>query len=527
MNKLVYTSKEVEDKILEGVRLITDPIKQTMSPMGGNVLYEDGKGKQNHTNDGVTIAKNIYVKDPIVNQTIDVIRDASLQTNKEAGDGTSSTVLLSSVLIEDGIKLIRNGWNPVNIKREYEKFGEMLIKEIKKSAVEVNTEDDILKLARVSTSNDEEIAKNTARIIEVAGKEGQVMLNGGYSEETELIEDVGFILKNGVFTPELVSEKNRFSVQYNDTLVLVTDKRLYYQAEAEEILNTARMSGYKDIVIIAADFIGEALPTFTENHRQGVMNILLVKETDTELLSDLAVYLGGEVISDKSGSLDNLSIGDYMVAKMIFADPKKTIISRDKDEVNPALNQLIKAIKKEMKKVGNKSSAEYLKFESRLASLTRGMVTVKVGGRTPIEIQEKVFRYEDAINAVRVAMIDGYVVGGGLSLVNALKNINIKKFDSEMQRVFERFTTAIFRQISNNCGINPDVNMSKLEAIQAENGSEWGYNAVTGEMSNLLEDGVIEPFTVSKQSINNAISVANIILTSQYRIVNDIEEDNN
>jgi chaperonin GroEL len=527
LNKLIEKSDNLEDKTILAVDLISDPIRQTMSPMGGNVMYEDASGRQQHTNDGATIAKQINHKDPFVNQIISVIRDSSLKTNMEAGDGTSSTILFSGVLIKEGLRLLRNEWNQIEIRNEFERVGDLIRKEIVSGAIKIKDDKDLLHIANVSSSNNKEIAENTVKTIKVTGKEGQVMIEAGFSPETTLIEDSGFILNSGLFSPEFAQNKT-FSSKLDEVPVLITDKRLYYESEAEQILNTALMNGFESVVIIASDFIGEALPYFAENHRTGTIKVILIKETRREILEDLAIYLGGEVISDKSGSLDNLEISDFAVSKMVFANNMKSIISRDKKEFNPGIAARVAELEKQMKEVGNKNDGDYKAIERRIASLTKGMVTIKVGGRTNMEINEKIFRYEDAINATKIALDEGYVIGGGVTIYNAWKKVASKnKIDKEIYRVFDKLCKETIRQISINCGVSPEVNLAKLEEVQGEFGKTWGFNALKGKMTNLLEDGIIEPVKVATQVLDNAISITNAVITSRYRIVNDLEEDNN
>lgn len=524
MSKEIFKSLELEDKIFQAVDFISDPIAQTMSPQGGYVIYENAAGVQNYTKDGVTIARNISHDDPIVNQTLSIIRDSSLKTNIEAGDGTSSTVLMSGVLIKEGMRLLKNGWNPIDLRREFESFGKNLKDIISKQVNLIKTDADLLHIANVSSGNRKEISENTVKTIKITGKEGQVMIDPGYSLETTLVEDTGFVIDAGIFVQELAQNKS-FQVKYEDILFIVTDKRLYYDTDAEKILTVAKENGYKSIVIVAADFIGEALPFLVEQHQRGLMQVLLIKETKPEILNDLAIYLNTEVISDKSGTLDNLSIEDFAVAKMVFSNQGKSIISRDKSEKNSNIALRVKAIEKEMKDIGNKDSSDYKKLERRVASLTKGMVTIKVGGRTAQEVNEKIMTYEDAVNATRVSLISGYVIGGGVTMLNAWNKLSKKGMDTELLRLFDKYCHAIFNQVSTNCGINPEVNIERVKQSQEKNGINFGYNAVSNKIEDLLKAGVIEPFMVTTQVIDNSISIANIILTSKYRIINKIEKE--
>lgn len=517
MNKKVYHFDEIYNKIESAVDIITKPIAQTLSPRGGNVIFEDDSGNQHVTNDGATLARTINVKDPIENAIIEIIKSSSLKTNLEAGDGTSSTVLMSSVLIKEGLRLVRDGHNQMDVRDELIKFADDMKKEVGKQTIKVKSDDEIKRIAKISANNDEAIAKDVVRIIKVVGNDGQVIIDRGFSPETEIIEDTGFIIKGGVFTPELANKQ--FQTAMKEVPVFITDKRIYYKSEAETILKTVMDAGYNEVVVVAQDFIGEALPYFVANHTNGKVRVMLIVEKKPEILEDLAIYLGGDVISDKKGSLvNNITIENFVLSKSVFSDPNKSIVSRDKKEKNPELDKRVAALRKELQRVGNKGSSEYATLEKRISSLTNGMVTIRVGGTTQIEIMEKIYRYEDAINAARCAVREGYLPGAGVAVFNAFQNINIKP---EFARMFTLASEINVRQIAKNCGKNPD---SIVEKYQLQAGKGFGYNAVTDKMEDMIKSGIIEPYLVTTQVIANAVSIANVIITSRYLIINDIED---
>lgn len=519
-NKKIYKFNEIKDKIFEAVDIISNPIKQTMGPLGGNVLYEDDNGNQFVSNDGVTIAKNIIVENDVQNAIIETIKHSALKTNSEAGDGTSSTILLSSILIKEGLKLVEDGYNQMDVKMNLEKFSSDIKRVLVKNKIDVKNDDELFNIAKISANNDNEIASDVVKIIKVVGTDGQVIIDRGFSQTTEIIEDMGFVVRSGLLSEELgnrMMHSNSFDVP-----VLITDKRLYYKGEAETILKTVIENGYKDVVIVASDFIGEALPYFIANHRPGVLNIILVKETNMSILEDISVYLGGDVISDKKGSIvNNISIGDFCIAKRVFQDSIKTVISRNQDDGSGDINKRVKRLKSEMKKIGNKNDPEYKKIESRVSSLTNGMVTIKVGGNTMIEIMEKIFRYEDAINAVRAAIKDGYLPGGGIALYHAFNKI---KVEPEYRKMLRSVTEANIRQVSENAGKTPEIILNEINALSEEFSSELiGFNARSGKFENMIDCGVIEPLLVATQSLENAVSIANAIITSRYFVVIDRE----
>ncbi|HRF70984.1 MAG TPA: chaperonin GroEL [Candidatus Pelethenecus sp.] len=510
--------ENIRNKIEEGLNIIADPVRGTMSPLGRNVMFRDSNGRVYSSNDGATIAKNIRPKDPIHSAVVEVVKGGSLKTNIEVGDGTSTTILLSQILTKEGFRLIDAGWNPMQLKREFVKIGAELSENIKKQVKLVKNDKDLYQIAYISANNDEKIAKDVTRIIKVAGVDGMIFLENGSSVETEIIEDTGFIIPQGLLTQELKTDPQRFVANYVNVPVLITDKRLYYKAEAESIMSSAILAGYKGLVVIARDFLGEALSSFMANHLQGRISLLLIKDpkatdTDRESLHDIADYLGGRVIMDKAGDLvGNITPEDFVIANKVFADPSKTIVVTAQPK-NKKLKNRISAIRQEIKK-----DKENTDLKKRLASLTNGMVTVKVGGNTQIETAENVYRYEDSIQATRTAMKDGYLVGGGLALWNAFQGI---KINPELEPAFRKFCEGNIRQIAINCGKHPE---SILEQIKEKKG-KVGYNAMTDKIEDLLKAGVIDPYKVTENAVNNSISITNQIISSDFLIVED-EEDN-
>jgi len=524
MNKLILKYSDIREQIIDAVNIITEPIAGTLSPRGSNVICENDNGRQYVTNDGVTIAKNITVADPVKDNIIQIIKGSALQTNNIAGDGTSTTILLASILIKGGMKLLESGWNGMELKQEFTKLGEHLKNNLKKMVKTIPEDDttELKNIARISANNDEEIADDVVKIVGTAKQDGLVFFIPGEEGKSEIIEDTGFMVDNGLLVQELKTNASALTATYMDVPVLVTDKKLYYPAEAETILKVCLQAGYKEVVIVAKDFIGEALPFFVTNHLNGIIKVLLVKEPTeesggTSALDDLAIYLGGKVISEKSGSIvDKLTIEDFVMSKKVFSDTVKTVISRDRDKVNIELTHRVAALRKEIKKKGEKDSDIE---KNRLAALTNGMVTVKIGGATGIEINERMYRYEDALNATRVAMKDGYLVGGGISIYNALDREYCK--DIELRKVFEKYVGANIEQIALNCGLYPP---NVFETINTLTGDNVGYNALTGRYNDLLEDGVIDPFKVTEMAIDNSISIANAIISSNYMVINDIDD---
>lgn len=502
--KLINETQDVKKRVLNAVSKIADPVVQTLSPLGGNVLYEDASGNVFVTNDGVTIAKQVSSDDPVEDAIIRVIKYGALKTNQIAGDGTTTTILLTSSLIRDGLDLIEKGMNVMELKKMYERYGERVIKRL--NPIHINDDEELLSIARISSSGDEEISQNVFKIVKTAGDSGMVFINPSTNDKTEIIEDTGFVINQG-FLHQALANDGTMKATYENVHIMVTDKRLYYEQECKTILEIAIKNGIKNLVIVARDFIGKAPNFLIANHTEGFINLLLIKhpdakENDSTPLSDLATYLGCPLITEKQGKLVNgLTLDDFTIAKKVYATKDKSVIVTN----NPENNALVRLINElEEAKERDKEDKE---TSNRLATLTTGTVTISVSGKTPIETQEKIFRYEDAINATRSAMKDGYLVGGGLSLLDA------GLYYETREDWKYNFATASIRQIANNCGLDE-------EEVLCRSFGGWGYNVKTGKFEDLVKAGVIDPYQVTKMAVENSISIAIAILTSRFIITN-------
>jgi len=513
MSKIIKTYDEARQKIARAVSLASDPVIQTLSPRGGNVLFEDSHGNINVTNDGVTIAKQIESDDPIEDKVIELIKFAALRTNTEAGDGTTTATLLTKVIVTEGMRLLDNGMSRLELKQHLESMSSYLTALLTRKKIEVTDSEQLKQIARISSNNDDDIAENVLEVIEAAGQDGLVLIEAHHKPETKVIIEPGFLLKQPLAFPELVQNRG-FSAVLEDVPVLITDKRLYYEQEAETILRTALEAGYKKLVVVAADFIGKTPNFFLANHDAGAIELILIKEPDSESLHDLATYLGGRVFTEKSGSIvDKISAEDFVRGAKVFADRGRSIFTSSSPE-NTAVKERIRNLRDEIE--GTDESDE---LEKRLAALTNGTVTIKVGGHTPVETQERIFRYEDAVSATRAAQKDGYVVGGGLTLLHLF---NEHEWGPDIAPTVRRFCEASVRQIAENSGKHADSVVEKIADMPQSDG--YGYNAKTDTFENLLDAGVIDPYRVTEMSIQNSISVAIALLTSGYFIVNDNQE---
>lgn len=515
MDKQIFKYKDIKDKISQGLSTIADPVASTLSPRGSNVLFENKYGDFIMTNDGITIAKEISVKDRLVNSIIEIVKGASLKTNSEAGDGTTTTVLLTSVLAKEALKLIDEGESWIDVRNEFNNLGSSLMKRIDAMKIDVKTDKDLRNVAMISANNDKDIADNVLDVIKTAGEDGLVFIEPNNKSETEIIKDLGFMIKNGILFQELLFD-SRPVIKVNGVHTLITDKRIYYPEEAESILRVAIEAGWESVAVVARDFIGDAVPVFVANHKKNIKVILIkdskATETNNESLEDLALYLGGKIITERTGNLvNNITSKDFVFVNSVYQDPQKTLIT-PKYSNSKELKERIKYLRDELAK-----DKENKQLKERISSLTNGVVTVKVGGHIGLELREKMFRYEDAINATRAAKKFGYLIGGGLSIFNAYNEKDYPK----ISHLAKKYTEAVVRQIASNCGKHEDT---VLENIR-RGGKNFGYNALTDKYEDLLSAGVVDAYLVIKMAIENSISATNSLISINYYMINDIKED--
>lgn len=491
--------------VRRAVNRIAEPVIQTLTPLGNNVLFE----KDLHTlitNDGVTIAKLIDSEDETEDAIIQMVKYGSLATNKQAGDGTSTTILLTKKLVDMGLDKIAAGQKPMELRDEYKDIKEKILKNAESLKTNVE-ESDTFNIAMISSGGDEELSKNIVDVIKTAGLDGMIFLNESKTDETRIIKDTGYNIDDSVVDP-ILGNVGKGHADYAEPAVFITDKKLYHIEECKEILEVAHRSGVDEIVIVARDFVGESKDFFVANHldERVPLKIYLVRyktpDDDHTPLYDLATYLGGHVVSEKIGNLrGNITPDHYVTAERIYSAQNRTIFVTER-KANPELTSLVESVRKE-----KESDPENDMLAKRLAALTTGTVKIEVGSTTGPEMREKMYRYEDSINAVRSSLRSGYVTGGGLTLLAATRGLG---------EVAEEFGETSIKQIAENCGI--DYKPAKYK-------DNTGYNAKTGKYSNLLKDGVIEPFDVFRYSLINAFSIATAILTSGYTIVNKVEKD--
>ena len=495
--KQIQNSKDIRGKILSGLSLITEPVVQTLSPKGKNVLFEDKNGGIFVTNDGVTIAKQIESEDPIEDAVIRVVKYGALETNREAGDGTTTTTLFANAFIREGYRLLDDGMNEMELKKVFNDYVDRVVNNL--NPIKVSNDTELMNIANISANNDPEIAENVVSIVKTAGQSGMVFINPSPTGKTEVIKDTGYVFNSGFFAQELIND-GVGKAAYDNVHVLITDKRLYYEEECQAVLSVAIEAGIQNLVIVARDFIGKAPNFLMANHVNKYINLLLIKmDGNDAAYGDLATYLGGDYVTEKSGKLiNNITTDDFIVAAKVYSTRERSVF-QTANPGNSKLQALVQAVQD-----AKDNEPDDREIERRLSSLTTGIVTVNVGGTTQIETQENIYRYEDAINATRAAMKDGYLPGGGLAVFNATRE--------EQEPVFRRIGEVSIRQIAKNCGKHEDF-------IVANVGGVMGYDAKLDTFTNLLDSGVIDPYKVTEMALRNSVSVAIALLTSGFIIV--------
>ncbi len=508
MNKIISREADVRERVAEGVRKIADPVIETIGPLGKNVLYESDKGSFELTNDGITIARNISLEDPIENAVAEIIKDGALRTNQIAGDGTSTTILLTSELLKQTADLQSRGMSHRAITDLYNGVLTKIFTRLDKVKKVVKDRKTKIEIATISANNDKEVAEKVVEAIDTAGMDGMIYLELNNDEKTKIEKQEGFRITPGMLVQNFYTDKARPLVSYSNIPVLILDKQLYYAEEVEHILKVAIDVGYSQVLIVAKNFVGDSLNTLAANHERGTINVAIAKLEDDVAIEDLAVYLGGSVVSETNGRrYESISKDDFIKAARVSLDPNKILLSTVKE--SSVLKARVQTIKEELDKDRDNS-----RLKNRLASLTSGIVTIKIGGSTEKEAKEKGYRFEDSVNATRAAMRDGYLIGGGLSLYNAY---DLNDYDTEEEiDVAKALTEASISRIARNAQVRLDWKKVK---------GNVGLNALTGEYEDLLKAGVVEPYKVTEMALRNAVSVASMISSIGTFVLNDITKD--
>jgi len=531
MAKQIISGAQAREAIKRGVDQLANAVKITLGPRGRNVVLDKGYGAPTITNDGVTIAKDIELKDKFENIGAQLVKEAASKTNDVAGDGTTTAVVLAQAMIVEGINLINSGANGTVLKRGMDKAMAKVSEILKKNSKPVTKEK--IKDVAVIAANDEEMGSLIAEVISKVGKEGVVTVEEAQTlgVDYELVEGLQF--DRGYVSPYMVTDTERMEAVLEKPYILITDKKISSLQEIMPLLEKVVKSGNKNLVIIADEVEGEALATLVVNKLRGIFNVLAVKtpgfgDRRKELLEDIAAVVNGEVISeDKGMKLENVDINVLGEAKRIIANKDNTIIvggAGSKSEIE----KRIKQIKAQLEKTESEFDRE--KLQERLAKLSGGVAVIKVGAATEVEMKEKKFKIEDAISATKAAIEEGIVSGGGVALFEAAREIKSSKLAGAVEfgdeaKGINLVVNALESPIS---VIAKNANKDDSEVIRAISNKEKGigFNAVTGEYVDMIKDGIIDPLKVTRTALQNAVSVASMLLTSEV-LVTDLPEKNN
>ena len=518
MSKLIKSGDEARKALEAGVNTLADTVKVTLGPKGRNVVLDKKFGAPLITNDGVTIAKEIELPDPFENMGAQLVREVSTKTNDVAGDGTTTATLLAQAMIREGLKNLAAGANPIVMKKGMAKAVETAVEAIKANSQKVNGTDDIARVGTVS-SGDEFIGKLIAEAMEKVSADGVITIEESKTAETysEVVE--GMMFDRGYITPYMVTDTEKMEAVVDDAYILITDKKISVISDILPILEQLVQSG-KKLVIIAEDVEGEALSTLIVNRLRGTLNVVCVKapgfgDRRKEMLQDIAILTGGQVISEELGyELKSATVDMLGRARQVKVTKENTTIvdgSGDKQAIKDRVSQIRAQI------AVTTSDYDKEKLQERLAKLAGGVAVIKVGAATETEMKEKKLRIEDALNATRAAVEEGIVAGGGTAYVNAVPAVEklIGKVEGDEKTGVKIIVNALqepVRQIAKNAGVDGSV---VLEKIKSSRKVGYGFDAYKEVYCDMIGAGIVDPAKVTRSALENAASVSSMVLTTE------------
>ncbi len=524
MPKQIKFDEKARRALKRGVDQLADTVKTTLGPKGRNVVLDQGFGSPTITNDGVTIAKDIELEDKFENIGAELVKEVATKTNDVAGDGTTTATLLAQSMINEGLRNVAAGANPLAIKRGLEKGVEAVVGQLRKDSDKVTTREEIAQVATIS-SQDETVGKHIAEAMDAVGRDGVITVEDSQTIglEKEVVEGMQF--DKGYVSPYMITDTAKMESVYSDPYILITDKKISSVNEILPLLEKLAQAGKKDLVIISEEVDGEALATLVVNKLRGTFRALAVKapgfgDSRDAMLEDIAVLTGGKVISEKVGlKLENAELGMLGRAHKVIATKDNTTIvggHGKKAEVAKRVSQ----IRKELEQTDSQFDKDKLK--ERLGKLSGGVAVIKVGAATETEMKEKKHRIEDALAATKAAVEEGIVVGGGVALIRTIKALDTVKAEGEEKlgvNILRRSLEEPLRQIAINAGKEGSV---VVEEVKKRKGSV-GYNAQTDVYEDLIAKGIVDPTKVTRSALQNAASIAGMLLTTE-AVVTDIPE---
>ena len=523
MSKEIKFSSDARSAMVRGVDILADTVKVTLGPKGRNVVLEKSFGSPLITNDGVTIAKEIELEDHFENMGAKLVSEVASKTNDIAGDGTTTATVLTQAIVREGIKNVTAGANPIGIRRGIETAVAAAVEALKNNAIPVANKEAIAQVAAVS-SRSEKVGEYISEAMEKVGKDGVITIEESRGMETELEVVEGMQFDRGYLSQYMVTDSEKMVADLENPYILITDKKISNIQEILPLLESILQSN-RPLLIVADDVDGEALPTLVLNKIRGTFNVVAVKapgfgDRRKAMLEDIAILTGGTVITEDLGlELKDATIEALGQAARVTVDKDSTVIVEGAG--NPeAISHRVAVIKSQIETTTSEFDRE--KLQERLAKLSGGVAVIKVGAATETELKEMKLRIEDALNATRAAVEEGIVAGGGTALVNvipAVTNLELTGDEATGRNIVLRALEEPVRQIAHNAGFEGSIVIDRLK--NAELGT--GFNAATGEWVNMIEEGIIDPVKVSRSALQNAASVASLILTTEAVVANKPE----
>ncbi|MFN3947308.1 MAG: chaperonin GroEL [Aquificaceae bacterium] len=527
--KVIY-GEDARARLKAGVDKLANAVKVTLGPKGREVIIEKKWGTPLVTKDGVTVAKEIELKDPYENMGAQLVKEVASKTADVAGDGTTTATVLAQSIFTEGLKAIASGANPMDIKRGIDKAVERVVEEIKAQSIQVSGRKEIEQVATISANNDPEIGRIIADAMEAVGKDGVITVEESKSAQTTLETVQGMQFDRGYLSPYFVTNPDKMEAVLEDPYILIYEKKISNVKDLLPVLEQVVRAG-KPILIIAEDVEAEALATLVVNHIKGVIRACAVKapgfgQRRKDYLQDIAILTGGTAITEELGiKLESVTLDMLGRADKVIVDKDNTTIVGGKGS-KEAIQARIEQIKKQI--VETTSDYDREKLQERLAKLSGGVAIIRVGAATEAELKEKKARVEDAVHATKAAVEEGIVPGGGVALVRASETLEDLKVDNHDQQIgvdiVKKACRTPLRQIAANAGFEGYVILEKVIQLGKEKGRSWGFDAATGEYKDMIEAGIIDPTKVVRTAIQNAASVAGTMLTAE-ALVAEIPEE--
>ncbi len=527
MTKYVVYGDEARKQLKKGIDAVADAVKVTLGPKGRNVALSKKFGSQIVTKDGVTVAKEIELKDPVEQVGASMIQEAASKSNDKAGDGTTTATVLAQAIANMGLKNVTAGANPIALKRGLDKAVEIVVEDIKKNAKKIETKEQIQQVATISANNDEELGKMIADIFDKVGKDGVITVEEAQGFSNEIVYTEGMEFDRGYVSPYFVTNAETLEAVLDNPYIFVTDRKLSSLQDIQAIAEKVLQAADRPLLIIADEVENQALATLVVNKLRGTLNVVAVKapgfgDRRKEMLQDIAILTGAEYISEDTGrTFDSVSITDLGTAKKVIIDKDRTvIINQDNGQNKDAVGKRIAEIKAQIDKTTSDYDKE--KLQERLAKLSGGVAVLKVGAATEVELKEKKYRVEDAINATRAALEEGVVVGGGLALFNAVDSLSKLKLEDEDEKIGVKILESILseplKQIAQNAGFDGAVVASNCKGNKGFDSKECKY-------VDMFEAGIIDPAKVVTMALLNGASVGTMLITTEAVVADEPEKE--